>query len=1356
MPCTTRPPRDGEVDGVDYTFLTVEEFMTLERSGSLLESGVYEGNHYGTPKPPKECPVFSSRPNSLVTNNTEHNIIPGIHPSSEGKRRRNRSSVEAMTAKSETSDSSSFNQSGTNNNESSQPPQTTKNSDDISKSNKYSLSDDEFGPLPDNWEKAYTDKGEPYFIDHNTGTSQWLDPRLTKNQKTVMECDEDELPYGWEKIDDPHYGTYYIDHVNKRTQYENPVVEAKINSHSSKEEQQKNGSSWKNEVTSHSNDKNQSTEVELCTSKPQEQSYLPRNNSVKSDRPQQHYGPVPSHKPPYVFTRNPAELVGQMVQTSLVKSARGFGFTIVGGDEGDGGLFLQIKAVVPHGPAWQDGKLKTGDVLVYINEICVLGYSHQDVVSLFQSIPPGDTVHLEFCRGYPLPFDPDDPNTEIVTTLAVSNSKDHLMNHTNGGNVPDVNSSYRGHIGSADSTDSQARSAKSMPDLTAKPPSLTQRHNSADLLSSNNSEHSSSVADLNHQVPGKPEFLSVEIVKGNAGFGFTIADSVYGQKVKKILDRPRCQHLQEGDVLIEINGRSIRGFAHTDVVQMLKECPCGDAAHITVQRGGHPRVSKMKSADDIGVRRSASNNSSHSFAALPQKSDGYSPTTPTAYRSKTPTADLYSSRDRETVHVNRPKTPLVDTRHWPKHSSAEQFHMSAEQNERLSYSQAPSSDSVSLSNRSNTFLSSRMSDHAEYSRHPGYGTNQPAESCSTSRPTGFPNSWKTDHTGRTPYSTVPDKAGTGPAWYATLGKLRDTYWSDHSQKPNEFSQENPLPDVPDTVSSSQFGYSHSKMPPPVPPHSRINMDDSYEDSVFSHGSNNQSWGTKSSSGFCETSSANNHYDWNSGTYHPNMNKGDGGDLNFRPKNMTSRNGTVYGQTSGHHAQTQGTSGPVLQSDSVEHLETNLHAVPVSSHYTPSVHSSSNSHYDSLTRRKHGTSFENECPSHISSIPKVGNKTYSTSVSSYNQQGSGLRPPLLGRVQEYVEMTVTLLRQESGFGFRIVGGTEEGSQVSIGHIVPGGAADLDGRLHTGDEIVTVDNQLVLNTSHHRVVQLMGSAALNGRVVLGIRRRVSSIDSAYHTRSTESIYPYDVTVTRQENEGFGFVIISSVSRAGSTIGRIIENSPADRCGQLHVGDRILAVNNTSILNMHHGDIVNHIKDSGYSVTLTVGPPQDDTSSTTSTSQRGEEQIVECDDQYHAVELHRGTRGFGFSIRGGREFQNMPLFVLRIADNGPAHQDGKLRVGDQIIEINGINTKNMTHADAIELIRQGGSSVRLLVKRGNQIPQAIIDHPSPVSSGPLVYPSHGVTGPSNGLISQISRNELMHGESISQDYYRWGYDQ
>lgn len=43
LPGTTRHPREGEVDGVDYTFLAVEQFQELEKSGVLLESGIYEG-----------------------------------------------------------------------------------------------------------------------------------------------------------------------------------------------------------------------------------------------------------------------------------------------------------------------------------------------------------------------------------------------------------------------------------------------------------------------------------------------------------------------------------------------------------------------------------------------------------------------------------------------------------------------------------------------------------------------------------------------------------------------------------------------------------------------------------------------------------------------------------------------------------------------------------------------------------------------------------------------------------------------------------------------------------------------------------------------------------------------------------------------------------------------------------------------------------------------------------------------------------------------------------------------------------------------------------------------------------------
>lgn len=47
---TTRPHKEGEVPGVDYIFITVEDFMELEKSGALLESGTYEGKHAFTAK----------------------------------------------------------------------------------------------------------------------------------------------------------------------------------------------------------------------------------------------------------------------------------------------------------------------------------------------------------------------------------------------------------------------------------------------------------------------------------------------------------------------------------------------------------------------------------------------------------------------------------------------------------------------------------------------------------------------------------------------------------------------------------------------------------------------------------------------------------------------------------------------------------------------------------------------------------------------------------------------------------------------------------------------------------------------------------------------------------------------------------------------------------------------------------------------------------------------------------------------------------------------------------------------------------------------------------------------------------
>ncbi|XP_068228400.1 uncharacterized protein [Palaemon carinicauda] len=1257
-----------------------EERVLANQPVKTLRLSKISGNHYGTPKPP------SLPPDHLTRGAAGGGVLPGAHPSSEGKRRRNRSNVEAMAANTTTAEPPS------------EPPRHPyPQGDQYSPSGMHStmVAEDggmqlhppdspasgELGPLPYNWEKAYTENGEPYYIDHVAGTSSWLDPRLARVQKrNAEECTEDELPYGWERIDDPQYGTYYIDHVNRKTQYENPVTVAK----KQPVPPVQGGGSSPSEGGNNTFPRQKKSVGDISGApppNPHETSRPPSSNGHK--RANNRSGQS------VVFTRNPAELQGEFIRTSLVKSSRGLGFTIVGGDDNEE-EFLQIKSVVPNGPAWQDGKLRTGDVLVYVGDTCVLGYTHADVVNMFQNIDPGRTVYLEVCRGYPLPFDPNDPNTEIVTTVAVTSADSRSTKSVFG----------EGYERSRNNSSESMNTAKSMPDLS-NPERVQQvpRPGSADLLNSENFDHTPDILDFYPSSLSKPEYLTIPIVKGTGGFGFTIADSAYGQKVKKILDRGRCKNLIEGDILVDINNINVKGMSHTEVVQVLKDCAHGQEAIIMVQRGGVSSPSKSR-----GMRKEQSS---------PKKAGVASG----LFRSKTPTADMYSSQPKEVI-PNRPKTPLVDTRNRPK--------------------------------TPNVMTSVDTGAPGEANRQGESVTDYRPPYTPTSSSAPFPGAFSYTGGGQVDAQYDAAKVNSISGQMSQVSLEQNNYENYLSERGGAPDQGGFRGDGPPMQNSNS--YHSNDMYPQDPYYQQQHSDQAYEYEMKRNHAKTptREYGNHSFSQdpyYSNNNSNNNHIN-NNHSGHGEQNSGYG--YMQYPKDGYD----LPRQDSGYSSQAQ---------------------IPPARNPYPMYYGQNNSagygnQADSLGRRKESTSFEYEHPAPVS-MPRFPDGRYSVNPR--------VPPPGPNGSLGFMEFSVTLKRQETGFGFRIVGGTEEGSQVSIGHIVPGGAADQDGSVTSGDQIVGVDGEMVFGSSHHRVVQLMSAAATQGRVTLTLRR-VMSTSTELHNRSLEMQYPYDIEVTRRENEGFGFVIISSVTKSGSTIGRIIEGSPAERCGRLHVGDRILSVNGVDIKTLHHGHIVNLIKESGYSVTLTIGPPRDDTSSTTSNSQRSSqgsmilaqatpvtapqaasgipaltstqaESDAGDDGEYYSVELQRGKRGFGFSIRGGREFHNMPLFVLRIAENGPAAEDGKLKVGDQLMEINGMSTKDMTHADAIELIKQCGSSVSLMVKRGGKLPQhmetmnpnmlgspvgppppgtnirstATLPHPSPGSMGQSYPPPPGLPG-------------------------------
>uniref|UniRef100_A0A8C2IMH3 Membrane-associated guanylate kinase, WW and PDZ domain-containing protein 3 n=1 Tax=Cyprinus carpio TaxID=7962 RepID=A0A8C2IMH3_CYPCA len=366
IPCTTRQPREGEVPGVDYNFISVGEFRVLEESGLLLESGTYDGNYYGTPKPPAEpSPVQPDLVDQVLFDEEFDAEVQRKRTTSVSKMDRKDS---AAPEEEEEDERPPMVNGLTEHKEGPEwrkaVPSYTQSSSSMDFRNWNTLPRDESQePLPKNWEMAYTETGMVYFIDHNTKTTTWLDPRLAKKAKLPEKCEDGELPYGWEKIEDPQYGTYYVDHINQKTQFENPVQEAK---------------------------------------KKLSQDASPTNEAGLRG-----------------FTRDPSQLQGAILCTTLKKSLQGFGFTIIGGDRPD--EFLQVKNVLRDGPAAHDNKIASGDVIVDINGTCVLGKTHADVVQMFQSIPVNQYVDMILCRGYPLPEDTN--SSKEGTAAAMPNGR---------------------------------------------------------------------------------------------------------------------------------------------------------------------------------------------------------------------------------------------------------------------------------------------------------------------------------------------------------------------------------------------------------------------------------------------------------------------------------------------------------------------------------------------------------------------------------------------------------------------------------------------------------------------------------------------------------------------------------------------------------------------------------------------------------------------------------------------------------------------------------------------------------------------------------------------------------------------
>ncbi|XP_072341971.1 synaptojanin-2-binding protein [Scyliorhinus torazame] len=110
---------------------------------------------------------------------------------------------------------------------------------------------------------------------------------------------------------------------------------------------------------------------------------------------------------------------------------------------------------------------------------------------------------------------------------------------------------------------------------------------------------------------------------------------------------------------------------------------------------------------------------------------------------------------------------------------------------------------------------------------------------------------------------------------------------------------------------------------------------------------------------------------------------------------------------------------------------------------------------------------------------------------------------------------------------------------------------------------------------------------------------------------------------------------------------------------------------------------------------------------------------------IRLKRGASGLGFNIIGGTDHQHFcndsAIYVTKIKEEGPAALNGRLKEQDQILAINGRELCNLTHQEAVEIFRNSGDEVTLLVLKKIKTKNNQID----VSGfSPLVLAALGIT--------------------------------
>uniref|UniRef100_A0A8D3AMY1 PDZ domain-containing protein n=1 Tax=Scophthalmus maximus TaxID=52904 RepID=A0A8D3AMY1_SCOMX len=297
-----------------------------------------------------------------------------------------------------------------------------------------------------------------------------------------------------------------------------------------------------------------------------------------------------------------------------------------------------------------------------------------------------------------------------------------------------------------------------------------------------------------------------------------------------------------------------------------------------------------------------------------------------------------------------------------------------------------------------------------------------------------------------------------------------------------------------------------------------------------------------------------------------------------------------------------------------------------------------------------------------------------------------------------DTTIEISKGNVGLGLSIIGGCDTLlGAVVIHEVNDGGAAQRDGRLHAGDQILEVNGIDLRQATHDEAIGVLRLTTQH------VRLRVFRHQEAYREEDLWDVF--SVELRPRPGEGLGLSTVGKSNDTGIFVSDIIRGGVADSDGRLLLGDQILSINEEDVraASQEHAQTycgVVHLEVARFKAGVQHSKRSQVNCFSLHSSDCSTLTPSSGCDAYIGHQRETDNNGpygsLGISVAGGvgSPHGNVPLFIATIDTNGLAAKTQQLQRGDQIIAVNGHCLEGVTHAEAVDILKKTKGSVVLTV--------------------------------------------------------------